>query len=210
MLKKYFFILCLFFSSPLLAQIDASPEDTSLVNLSGVVFSTDSVVALPYVSIFVNHLPKGTISDSYGFFSLQAHPSDTLTFTAVGYKTTEFVVPDYLIGQQYSIVQGMVRDTIVLQEVTVYSLPTTSEFMESFSDKNLGFESRIDSMQTELRDVLEEDIILGKYQPININDGITRMYSVEWGFVPPNNFLNPIRWTRFVRDLRKKQSRQRR
>jgi hypothetical protein len=209
MLKTFFFIATLLFTSPLLAQTDASPADTSLISLSGIVFSTDSIVALPYVSIFVNQLPKGTISDSYGFFSLQAHPTDTLTFTAVGYKTAQFVVPDYLVGQQYSVVQGMVRDTIVLQEVMIYSMPTTSEFMESFSDNNLGFEQRIDSMQTELRDVLEEDIILGKYEPIDVNDGITRMYSVEWGLVPPNNFLNPIRWTQFVRDLRKKQSRQR-
>ena len=207
MLKIFFFVSALFLTSPLLAQTDASPADTSLVNLSGVVISTDSIVSLPYVSIFVNKLPKGTISDSYGFFSLQVHPTDTLTFTAVGYKTAQFIVPDYLIGQQYSVVQGMIRDTIVLREVTVYSMPTTSEFMESFSDNKLGFESRIDSMQTELQDVLQEDIILGKYQPINMNDGITRMYSVEWGLVPPNNFLNPIRWTRFVRDLREKQSR---
>jgi len=210
MLRIFFFVAALLFTSPLLAQTDASPADTSLVSLSGIVLSTDSIVALPYVSIFVNHLPKGTITDSYGFFQLQAHPTDTLTFTAVGYKTAQFVVPDYLIGQKYSLVQGMVRDTIVLREITIYSMPSTSEFMESFSDNNLGFEQRIDSMQTELQDVLEEDIILGKYEPINMNDGITRMYSVEWGLVPPNNFLNPIRWTQFVRDLRKKQSRQRR
>lgn len=207
MIKKYSFLVsCYLFTFPLFAQIDSSPADTSTVTLSGVVFTTDSILALPYVSIFVNQLPNGTISDSIGFFQLRVQPTDTLTFSAVGYKTAQFIVPDYLIGQQYSIIQGMVRDTIILEEVTVYSVPTTSEFMESFSDNKLGFEKRTERMKNDLQELMEEDIILSKYQPENLNDGITRMYSAQWGLVPPNNFLNPMRWSRFIRDLRRKQS----
>ncbi|MEO0331895.1 MAG: hypothetical protein AAF223_09440, partial [Bacteroidota bacterium] len=103
----------------------------------------------------------------------------------------------------YSIVQGLVRDTILLEEVIISSLPTTSEFMESFSNSELDFAERIEGMQTDLQTLLEEDIVLGKYQP---TDGVTRMYNIDWGMVPPNNFLNPIRWSQFIRDLRKHQA----
>lgn len=192
---------------PLIAQIDTVATTPSPLTVSGIVISSDSILALPFTSIFVNQLPKGTISSNSGFFKLVIYPTDTLTFSAVGYKKAQFVVPDDLVGKQYSLVQALVRDTIILEEVTVYSLPTTSEFMESFSDQPQGFEKRMEQMSSELRSVLEEDIILGKYQPVDANDGITRMYSAHWGLVPPNNFLNPIRWTQFVNDLREKRSR---
>lgn len=208
MVKHYFFLVSYFFSAlSVMAQVDSLPADHSSFTLSGVVISSDSVVALPFTSIVASHFPQGTISDSTGFFRLDVYPADTLTFSAVGYKTAQFVVPDYLIGQQYSLVQAMVRDTIILEEVTIYSLPTTSEFMESFSDKAPDFEQRVTSMKTELKDILQEDIILSKYQPVNMHDGITRMYSAHWGIVPPNNFLNPMRWSQFVQDLRENRRR---
>ncbi len=173
------------------------------ITISGVVFSMDSITALPYVTVYDNQLSEGTISDSVGYFSLDVFPKDTIVFSNVGYKTARFVVPDFLEGQQYSVVQGMVRDTIVLEEVLVYSLPTTSEFMESFSDRQLDFEERTEDLRSELGAILEEDIILGKYQPTNPTEGITRMYNAQWGLVPPNNFLNPMRWSQFVKDLRR-------
>ncbi|MEM6844321.1 MAG: carboxypeptidase-like regulatory domain-containing protein [Bacteroidota bacterium] len=195
--------LCLVTIGMIHAQDNSSPNQPDLINISGIIFSTDSIKALPYVSIYVNHLPKGTVSSNTGYFSLDASPRDTLFFSAVGYKTTQYILPNYLVGQHYSIVQGLVRDTILLEEVIISSLPTTSEFMESFSDNDLDFADRVESMQTELKTLLEEDIVLGKYQP---TEGITRMYNTDWGLVPPNNFLNPIRWTQFVRDLRKHRS----
>ncbi|WKN42675.1 carboxypeptidase-like regulatory domain-containing protein [Tunicatimonas pelagia] len=189
------------------AQNPTDPANKHLITISGVVFSMDSITALPYVTVYDNQLSEGTISDSVGYFSLNVYPEDTIVFSSVGYKTAEFVVPDYLAGDQYSIVQGLVRDTVILEEVLVYSLPTTSKFMESFSDRQLDFEKRTESMQTELKSILEEDIILGKYQPQSPNDGITRMYNAEWGLVPPNNFLNPMRWSQFVKDLRRHNTR---
>ena len=206
--KSYiFFIGCFLTTFSLLAQVDSVHRSSSPLTLSGIVISSDSVSVLPYTSIFANQHPQGVISDSTGFFKLEVYPSDTLTFSAVGYKTAQFVIPDHLIGQQYSLVQAMVRDTILLEEVTIYSFPTTSEFMESFNDQSPGFEERVNSMKTELKDVLDEDIILSKYQPMDINDGMTRMYSTHWGLVPPNNFLNPMRWTQFVQDLQAKRKR---
>nr|WKN35139.1 carboxypeptidase-like regulatory domain-containing protein [Tunicatimonas sp. TK19036] len=205
--------ICFFIASfcllvfPSIAQIDTVATKLPPLTVSGIVISSDSILSMPFTSIFVNQLPKGTITDRSGFFTLNIYPADTLTFSAVGYKTAQFVIPEKLLGNQYSLVQAMVRDTIILEEVTIYSLPTTSEFMESFSDQPAGFEKRMEQMSSELQSVLEEDIILSKYQPVDINDGITRMYSAHWGLVPPNNFLNPMRWTQFVQDLRKKRKR---
>lgn len=173
------------------------------ITISGVVFSMDSVIALPYVTVYDNQLSEGTITDSVGYFSLEVYPEDTIVFSNVGYKTAFFVVPDFLEGEQYSVVQGLVRDTVLLEEVLVYSLPTTSEFMASFTDRQLDFEERTEDLRSELKDILEEDIILGKYQPQDPGEGITRMYNAEWGLVPANNFLNPMRWSQFVRDLRR-------
>ncbi|MGB3584975.1 MAG: carboxypeptidase-like regulatory domain-containing protein [Tunicatimonas sp.] len=185
------------------AQDISDLSDDNPITISGVVFSMDSVTALPYVTVYDNQLSEGTITDSLGYFSFSVYPEDTIVFSNVGYKTAQFVVPDFLEGEQYSVVQGLVRDTIVLEEILVYSLPTTSEFMESFSDLELDFKERTENLQSELSAIFEEDIILGKYQPQSPNEGITRMYNAQWGLVPPNNFLNPIRWSQFVRDLRR-------
>ncbi|MEM8967419.1 MAG: carboxypeptidase-like regulatory domain-containing protein [Bacteroidota bacterium] len=205
MIRSFFFATLLYLAGicTLYAQDNDFTDSQNLINVSGIVFSTDSIKALPYVSIHVNHLPRGTISNSVGYFNLDVLPNDTLFFSAVGYKSTQFILPSFLVGQHYSIVQGLVRDTILLEEVVISSLPTTSEFMTSFSNNELDFAERIESMQTELETLLEEDIVLGKYQP---TEGFTRMYNIDWGMVPPNNFLNPIRWSQFIRDLRKHQS----
>ena len=71
---------------------------------------------------------KGTSSDDNGYFSFLAQKSDTIVFSAVGFKNGRFVVPDSLFKSHYSIVQIMSNDTVYLRETIIYPWKSYEEF----------------------------------------------------------------------------------
>jgi hypothetical protein len=68
-------------------------DDGFLVQFSGVTITADSLNPVPYAHIVVKNSPRGTVSDSYGYFSFVAHIGDTVLFDALGYKPATFIIP---------------------------------------------------------------------------------------------------------------------
>ena len=86
-----------------------------LIQFSGVVVTHDSLRPLPYCNIFDKTSLKGTVTDFYGYFSFVAAKGDTLIFSSVGFKRSEFVIPDTLTTNKYSLIHMMQNDTILLK-----------------------------------------------------------------------------------------------
>ena len=107
------FFLALFSSTALLAQ---NNENENLVQFSGMVLdgSDQQHYPVPYTNILVKGKGRGTYSDLKGFFSIVVEKGDTIVFSAIGYKTVEYVIPEDLEDDRYSIVQLMTQDTINL------------------------------------------------------------------------------------------------
>ena len=90
--------------------------DSNLVQLSGLVLdgSDAELYPVPYTNILVKEKSRGTFTDFKGFFSVVVEKGDVVEFSAIGYKTIQFTVPDTLEDNRYSVVQLMTQDTFNL------------------------------------------------------------------------------------------------
>ncbi|MCE3295567.1 MAG: hypothetical protein K0R65_1281 [Crocinitomicaceae bacterium] len=178
------------------------PQDSlKLIQLSGVVVSSDSLNQMPFTTIFDRQSRRGTIADYYGFFSMVVFPGDTLMFSYYGYKTSSFIVPDTLTDNRYSIIHMMYVDTINLPMVTVYPWPSKEDFARAFVEMK-PYDDALRRAQEQLsgenlafaasRLSTDASLSFGWAQ----NQQNTRLYTM--GQSPVNNLLNPYSWASFV------------
>ncbi|MGB3182665.1 MAG: carboxypeptidase-like regulatory domain-containing protein [Cyclobacteriaceae bacterium] len=183
---------------PATAQIAQSADS---VTIYGAVLDAENILPVPYASIKVKNKPVGAVTDSTGAFAIQAVKSDTLLFSAVGFKQATMVLPSGLPDDRYTMIQLMLTDTIMMDEVVVLSYPTIAEFREAFYDA----ETSDDGPDSELELQRELDYLLYEtykddqfyYDYMRYN----RLYPMT-GIFPPNNFLNPAQWSGFIRNWR--------
>ncbi|MCG8390961.1 MAG: carboxypeptidase-like regulatory domain-containing protein [Cytophagales bacterium] len=184
----------------LMGPVQAQQIGIDPVRVVGVMVDADDRKELPYVNIRVKGTQYGTSSDNNGYFSIFINPGDTLAFSSVGYKEAVFVMPFDSKGSQYSLIQLMRKETVLLEEVLVFPWPTMDNFKKAFLDikpkrnmDDLVFEVQRDIKET----VKEERLYEYYYDQMRYN----RLYELHRE-VPPNNFLNPIRWSNFMRDIK--------
>lgn len=174
--------------------------DTVLIQFSGIILTADSLKGLPYATIINKNKKVGVISNLEGFFSLVVNKGDTIAFDYVGYHHKEYIVPDTLTEERYSIIQLMTINPVYLSETVVYPWNTKAQFKEAFIHTPIPADDL-----ARAKNNLEIDRIkqLGKKMqtdPSIIADHYLKDYSNQfyyYGQAPPNNFLNPFAWARF-------------
>ena len=182
------------------AQSDSTERMSELIQFSGLILTPDSLQAVSHVNIRVLGTMNGGISNAQGFFSLVARRKDTLVFTAVGYKSTQYVVPVSLTGQKYTVLQTMSRDTMMLN--TIYVKPYISKELFQHYFVNLevpGEENPLASMDPEtLRDMayaMEMDGSENAQYYLRQESG--KYYYT--GQMVPINIMNPFAWAQFIK-----------
>lgn len=181
----------------------AQENDTNkLVQFSGVVVSADSLKPLPFTHIIITNTRRGTIADFFGFFSFVAEKGDLVEFSSVGYKKSYYKIPDSLSGQRYSLIQMMQTDTILLTETVIYPWPTPDQFKQAFLQTRPP-EDDYDRAQKNLTlaEMKERAAEMPASSSMNYRNQIdlvtSRLYYA--GQLPPNNLLNPIAWSQFIK-----------
>ncbi len=119
--------VCLFGA---VSQSIAQGEQKSLT-FSGIVIEKDSDEPLAGAYVINTRAGKGSLTNSRGYFIVDAFPGDSLVFSFMGFK------PQYLIvrsdwGATYSAVVELSIDAKMLREVKVYPYRTEEEFKEAF------------------------------------------------------------------------------
>ena len=193
---KYISVLILFF----FVITDAkSQEKSPTVRISGMVIDADSLNPVSFTSITIKHSTRGTVSDNSGYFSIFAYELDTLEFSNVGYETSHFVVPPNLPTENYGLVHAMSRDTLVLEELVIFPWPSAEEFEQAFLSLEVQPDRQTRSQRSKknIQMALDQQLAREKfyYDQMRYN----RFYQIT-GDIPPNNFLNPITWSNFIRD----------
>lgn len=196
-------LLPLFTSLALFAESQTYIDTARLIQLSGVVVAEEDLTQIPYATVYDRTIRRGVISDYYGFFSKVVFPGDTLIFSAYGYKTSTYVVPDSLIDDRYSIIHMMQKDTLNLPEVTVYPWPSREDFARYFVNMQ-PYEDAIRRAQRELSGEslafvaarLEGDASLASGYAMDQRN--TKIYTN--GQLPVNNLLNPYSWAKLIDD----------
>ncbi|HHP7241078.1 MAG TPA: carboxypeptidase-like regulatory domain-containing protein [Cyclobacteriaceae bacterium] len=197
-IKKLLIILPVF-----MTQFDLNGQNNEVgINISGIVLDADTKEPIPLVNIINDKRNTGAVSDTLGLFQLTALKGDTILFSELGYKKSYFVVPEVLDDTtNYALVQLLEEDTIILKNITIYDFPTEDEFMNSVLSLNLkkdldqrGFEAQRDIMNL-IKDTYQDE----KYYYEFWRD--RRIYEIT-GRIQPNQLLNPISWSNFIRDLK--------
>ncbi len=172
-----------------------------LVQFSGVVVTGDSLRPIPFVSIIIKNSYRGTISDYNGFFSFVAQLNDTIEFSAIGYKKSNYVIPDTLITDRYSLIKMLSRDTVLLQETVIYPWPTKDQFKYAFlnlkvPDNDLERAKRNLAL-SEMRDMMVNMPMDGQmnYKALML-ERQNKIYTS--GQYQSISLLNPIAWAKFI------------
>lgn len=197
------FLALMVFSSQLMAQ--DSIRKTRLIQLSGVVVSSDSLNEMPYATIYDKTVKRGTIADTYGFFSMVVQPGDTIIFKYYGHKPSSFIIPDTLKDDRYSIIHMMEIDTLQLQEVVIYPWPSKEAFAQAFIEMNPYEDAMLRAQRmlsgqslASIASTVSTDASLAYGNTMNAMN--TRLYTM--GQSPVNNLMNPFAWATFLQKWR--------
>ena len=174
----------------------------SLVQFSGLVLSSDSLMGLEGVSIRRRGSYFGTSSNSQGIFTLVAERGDTVIFSSIGYKTEMYVVPTTLTAQRYSMIITLTSDTLWLNTVVVKPFISQALLQHYFvtmdipEDEDLAIARR--NLEAEL--LRQQAAAMGADGPENA-DLVIRQEAAKYyysGQTPPINILNPFAWAQFI------------
>ncbi len=200
MIQKYGFLLaCSLF---LTLGTLAAQKDADIIQFSGMVLdgSTQELFPIPYVNILVKDKGRGTYSDFNGFFSLVVEKGDVIEFSAVGYSTVRYTIPDTLRDNRYSLVQLMSQDIINLPETVVFPWPSRDHFKVEF----LAMDVSMDLQDRAAKNLAAET--LTRMRSEVASDGVEntsfylRQQSREYyhiGQRPPMNIFSPVAWKQF-------------
>lgn len=183
-------------------ETQAQSKNDSLIQFSGVLLTRDSLEAVPFATVMIKGSNRGTISDYYGYFSFVAERGDTIQFSYVGFKDALFWIPDSLDRKNYSLIQMMDVDTVILQEAVIYPWPTKEQFRQAFLDLRLPEDDKQIAMRNleraELKERMESMEASGS-ESFKIANQMRANQLYYAGQLPPNNLLNPIAWAKFIK-----------
>lgn len=205
-------VLTVSFLLPGAARAQFESFKDSVVQLYGVVMTADSLRAIPGVSVVVKGENRGTVTSDNGVFSIVVLKGESVEFTSVGFKPREVSIPSDLKGNQYSIIQLMVNDTVYLPATIIKPRISREQFEREFlktrvpdDDITIARNNNSEATRRFLMATMPTD---GQ----EASSRYMRQYSSNLyytGQVPPMNILNPAAWNEFIKawkrgDYRKK------
>jgi hypothetical protein len=206
MKKTILYFLFFVFVFPVVAKAQFETYKDSVIQLYGVVMSADSLRALPSVSIVVKGRNQGTLTNEQGVFSIVVLKGDKIEFTSVGYKPKLVNIPKNLDGNQQSMIQLMVEDTVYLPATIIKKYPTREEFERDFVNSKIP-----DDQQEIARQNLSETnrrALMAVYprdgreaSNYYLKQNAQKYYSA--GQLPPQNIFNPLAWAEFIKSWKR-------
>ncbi len=206
-MKAIFKIVIIIFAC-LIASKAGAQRYNDLVQFSGVVVTADSLRPVPFANIAVAETGRGTTSDFWGFFSIVVRKNDLISFSAVGYKTGLFRIPDTLSANRYSLIQVMSSDTLMLTETVIYPWPSKEQFRHAFLTLRIP-DDDIEIAKRNLAYLEMREIYGRNYDPERYGYTPGQSYHNYMsaqadklyynGQTMPNNLLNPLAWAKFIK-----------
>lgn len=195
-------ILLLAFLIPFGAKAQFENFKDSVVQLYGVVMTADSLVGIPSASIMIKGQNRGTITNDKGVFSIVVLKGDQVEFSSIGYKPILVKIPTDIIGNEYSIIQLMVTDTIFLPATIIKPRPTREQFEREFLNNNIpDDEIAIARKNTnaETRRFLMTTLPSDGREASNQYLRQSSQKLSYAGQLAPQNIFNPFAWNEFIK-----------
>lgn len=191
-----------------LAFVTTTDSTETVVQVSGVVVTGDSLAPLAYATVFRSRDKRGTMTDQSGFFSLPALEGDTISFSSTGYMTRTVVIPSGGERGRISLVQAMSRDTVMINDAYIYPWPSKERFRQEFLALGLNDNDfKLGDQAIDPFDIYDRLIEIGfdnqgaithDLRQMSINASNAGSYpSAEYG-----TLLNPVAWAKFIKALK--------
>jgi hypothetical protein len=190
-----------FFIIPATAKAQFETVRDSVVQLYGIVMTADSLVGIPAVSITVKGQNRGTITNNQGVFSIVVLKGDEIDFTHISYKPKEIIIPKNLEGNQYSVVQLMVADTVYLPATIIRPRPTPQQFARDFVNTKIDdddIEIARKNTDAAKRRMLMKSVPGDGGEATQIQFRNIANKASYAGQTPPMNIFNPAAWAEFI------------
>ena len=201
-MKRFGILLALLLSSGFLfAQV---PLDSSIVQFSGLVLTEEDGELLPleYVNVyFKENTKRGVSTDEDGFFSIVGRKGETVIFSAIGFATVEYTIPDSLVDNRYTMYQILDQEAIMLTEAFVYPWPSREHFKIEFLALDVTDELQAIADKNLANNILERMVEEVPSDGNESADYYTRARAQQYyyeGQYRPMNILNPIAWKKFI------------
>jgi hypothetical protein len=204
-MKKTLYLLLFLSVVPFVLHAQQTGDDAdnaTLVQFSGMTITADSLNPVPYAKIVDICSRRGTTSDINGYFSFVAHKTDTVVFTALGFKAASFIIPDTITKQRYSLIQLMTSDTLTLTAAFIFPWPTLEEFKRAFVETKIPD----DDIEIARKNLTAYDIRMrAENYPMDANmnyrntmdNQASKLYYV--GQQQPFQIFNPFAWAQFIK-----------
>jgi hypothetical protein len=179
-------------------------QDPVPIQFSGKVVGSDEngeIIPLPYTSVSVIGTNRGSIADEEGFFSFVALKGEKVTFSRLGFKDVDFIIPDTLKSNHYSWIQIMSEDDNLLDYVTIMPWPNRDHFKQEFLAMDISDELREHAAANLASDVLKElryTVPTDGKEAVNIYQ---RQQVEEYKYVgqyKPQRIFDLFAWKKFI------------
>lgn len=190
------------FLIPIKANAQFETFQDSVVQLFGVVMTADSLQALPGVSIMLKGQNRGTVTSDKGVFSIVVLKGDEVEFSSVGYKSKSVQIPRDLKGNQYSLIQLMVTDTVYLPATILKPRISRQQFDRDFvntviPDDNIAI-ARANNDEATRRALMASLPPDGREASSQyMRQSARKLYYS--GQIAPQNIFNPFAWSEFIK-----------
>jgi hypothetical protein len=174
----------------------------SVVQLYGVVMTADSLKGLPAASITIKGQNRGTVSNGDGVFSIVVLKGDVVNFSYVGYKPITVTIPKELQGNQQSIIQLMVTDTVYLPATIIRPRLTREQFERDFINNQVADDQYAIAQKNTNASTRR---LLMATMPVDGREASStylRQYTQKLGYagqLPAQNIFNPFAWAEFIK-----------
>jgi len=181
------------------AQFDKLKD--SVVQFYGVVMTADSLQGIPSVSVVVKGQGRGTLSNEQGVFSIVVMKGDQIEFSSIGNKPKLYQIPKNLEGNQWSIIQLLVTDTMYLPATIIKPRPTREQFERDFVNTKVPddeIEIARQNNDAVKRRVLARGLPSDAREAANLYLKKSATKYSYMGQNPPQNIFNPLAWADFI------------
>lgn len=195
------YVLCAAFILPLTAKAQFEKARDSVVQLYGVIMTADSLVGIPAVSVVIKGQNRGTITNDQGVFSIVVLKGDQVEFSHVSYKPKTIEIPRSLEGNQFSVIQLMVEDTVYLPATIIRARPTPEQFARDFVNTKVSdddIEIARQNTSAAKRRILMKTVPGDGGEATRMQFNKLANRAVYQGQIPPMNIFNPAAWADFI------------
>ena len=202
-MKKLIWIFFIFLFLLNFNRVQAQPgkEKNPYILFTGMVLTSDSLRAIPYVNIKSNKRGLIGYTDYAGHFDVVVKKGDTIFFSLVEKVGSWHIVPDTLSGNRYNVIKLMTQDTIHIPAIFIRALPLKTLFNHEFVTRDIpddAYERARKNLETE---ALKEELKMRPADATSSQSLLAQTRSSQLYYykqAPPQNYLSPVAWMQFL------------